>query len=248
MLVERPEKWGNLIKRPPVAATRRTSHVCIQNSLRKGQFSPVHRFPLRLLRISRCDVKLRYFYFSFLLPFLISLSGCLKLCSWEFILSLLINPKLSSSLKLRDLFFSAGLSTIPPDIFVPDNTHSSLLASFTPSTWLWYVSFALSHHVYFLLVAFNLNIIRILFLFAMILVSLLLAVSLSSKLKFYLLQSPYFPSFPLFLLWLSLSPLKYLLISAPSSQWKLLCSVFFSFRGLPVSRWNKFLFHNFRIS
>ena len=99
--------------------------------------------------------------------------GCLKLCSWEFILSLLINPKLLASWKLRDLFFSAGLSTIPPNIFLPDNMHSFLLASVTPSTWLWYVSFALSHHVYFLLVAFNLNIIRILFLFAMLLVSLL---------------------------------------------------------------------------
>ena len=105
--------------------------------------------------------------------------------------------------------------------------HSFLLASVTPSTWLWYVSFALSHHVYFLLVAFNLNIVRILFLFAMLLVSLLPALLLSSKLKFYLLQSPYFPSLPLFLLCLSLSPLKFLLISSPSSQWKLLCFYFF---------------------
>ena len=89
-----------------------------------------------------------------------------------------------------------GLSTIPPDIFLPDNTHSFLLASATPSTWLWCVSFALSHHVYFLLVAFNLNIIGIVFLFAMLLVSLLPTLLLSSKLKFYLLQSPYFPFLP----------------------------------------------------
>ena len=153
--------------------------------------------------------------------------GYLQLCSWEFILSLLINPKLSASRKLRDLFFSAGLSTIPPDIFLPDNTQSFLLALVTPSTWLWYVSFALSHHVYFLLVAFNLNIIGILFLFVMLLVSLLPALLLSSKLKFYFLQSPYFPSLPLFLLCLSLSPPEFLLISSPSSQWKLLCFSFF---------------------
>ena len=49
VLVERPEKRGDLIKRPSVAATRCTCHVCIQNSLRKGQFSPGHRFPLCLL-------------------------------------------------------------------------------------------------------------------------------------------------------------------------------------------------------
>ena len=49
VLVEGPGKRGDLIKRPPVAATRRTCHVCIQNSLRKGQFSPGHRFPLCLL-------------------------------------------------------------------------------------------------------------------------------------------------------------------------------------------------------
>ena len=231
--VERPEKQGDLIKRLRVTATRRTCHVCIQNSLRKGQFSPCHRFPLCLLPVSRCDVKLsapfwlRYFYFSFLLP-LISLLGCLKLCSWGFILSLLIKPKLSR--KPRDLFISAGLSTIPPDIFLPDNTHSFLPASVTPSTWLWYVSLALSHHVYFLLVAFNLNIIGILFLLVMLLVSLLPALLLSYKLKFYLLQSPYFPSFPLFLLCLSLSTLKFLLISSPSSQWKLLCFLFFFFQ------------------
>ena len=108
-----------------------------------------------------------------------------------------------------------GLSTIPPDIFLPNNTHSFLLASVTPSTWLWYVSFALSHHVYFILVAFNLNIIRILFLFAMLLVSLLPALLLSSKIKFYLLQSPYFSSLPLFLLCLSLSPMKFLLYFFP---------------------------------
>ena len=135
---------------------------------------------------------------------------------------------ISASRKLRYVLFSAGLSTIPPEIFLPDNTHSFLLASVTPSTWLWYVSFALSHHVYFLLVAFNLNIIGILFLFAMLLVSLL---PVSSKLKFYLLQSPYFPSLPLFILCLSLSPLKFLLISSPSSQWKLLY-FYLSFRNL----------------
>ena len=70
-------------------------------------------------------------------------------------------PKLLASRKLWDLFFLAGLSTIPPDIFLLDNTHSFLLTSVTPSTWLWYVSCALSYHVYFLLVAFNLNIIPI---------------------------------------------------------------------------------------
>ena len=153
--------------------------------------------------------------------------GCLKLCSWEFILSLSVNPKLLASRKLWDLFILAGLSTIQPDIFLPDNTHSFLLTSVTPSTWLWYVSFVLSHHVYFLLVAFNLNDIGILFLFAMLLISLLPALLLSSKQKFYLLQSPYFPSLPLFLLCLSLSPLKFLLISSPLSQWKLLCFSFF---------------------
>ena len=51
VLVERPEKQGDLNKRPPVAATRRTCHVHIQNSLRKGQFSSGHRFPLCLLPV-----------------------------------------------------------------------------------------------------------------------------------------------------------------------------------------------------
>ena len=82
----------------------------------RDSFLLVTVFPLFYFPFSRCDVKLsalRYFYFSFLLPFLISLSGCLKLCSWEFILSLLINPKLLALRKLWDLFFSTGLSTIP---------------------------------------------------------------------------------------------------------------------------------------
>ena len=45
------EKNGDLIKRPPVAATGRTCHVHIQNSLRKGQFSPGDCFPLCLLPV-----------------------------------------------------------------------------------------------------------------------------------------------------------------------------------------------------
>ena len=84
VLVERPEKRVDLIKRPPVAATRRTCHVCIQNSLRKGQFSPIHRFPLCLLPVFLAAT-LNFlplfnsvtFISHFFSP---SLSGCLKLC------------------------------------------------------------------------------------------------------------------------------------------------------------------------
>ena len=71
-----------------------------------------------------------------------------------------------------------------------------------------------------------------------------LALLLSSKLKFYLLQSPYFPSLPLFLLCLSLYPMKFLLLLRSENFFVFL----FSFITLPVSRWNKFLFHNFGIS
>ena len=49
----------------------------------------------------------------------------------------------------------------------------------------------------------------------MLLVSLLPVLLFSRKLKFYLLQSLYFPSLPLFLLCRSLSPLKFILISSP---------------------------------
>ena len=49
----------------------------------------------------------------------------------------------------------------------------------------------------------------------MLFVSLLPTLLLSSKQKFYLLQSPYFHSLPLFFLCHSLSPLKFLLISSP---------------------------------
>ena len=149
--------------------------------------------------------------------------GLLKVCSWEFILSLLINPKLLASRKLRDLFFSAGLSNHSARHF-SSRYHAFFPSRFShPFNMILVCFICLMSPVYFLLVAFNLNIIGILFLFAMLLVSLLLSLLLSSKLKFYLLQSPYFPSLPLFLLCLSLSPLKILLTSSPSSQWKLLC-------------------------
>ena len=140
------------------------------------------------------------------------------------ILSLLINPKLSTSRKLRNILLGETFNHSARHF---SSRQHAFFPSVTPSTWLWYVSFALSHHVYFLLVAFNLDIIGILFLFAMLLVSLSPALLLSSKLKFYLLQSLYFPSIRLFLLCLSLSPRKFLFISSPSSLWKLLC--FYSF-------------------
>ena len=83
----------------------------------------------------------------------------------------------------------------------------------------------------------------------MLLVSLLPALLLSSKLKFYLLQSPYFPSFPLsfFFAFLFLPWNFYLFLPLRRSE-NFFVFVFFFFQKFTVSRWNKFPFHNFGIS
>ena len=74
-----------------------------------------------------------------------------------------------------------------------------------------------------------------------------LALLLSSKLKFYLLQSPYFPSLPLFLFAFLFLPLNFYLFLPLRCSENFFVFIF-SFRNLPVSRWNKFIFHNFGIS